>query len=129
MQIDVTVVVALITALAAIISPVVTAAINSRSAVKLKKLELFETNVHLAVAELAKGYSELIDGVHLAKYWAFNTAAYKVMALIPDHDIQSKLTSLLTQIRNNNGKVNEGTSKQFDAIILDISNYLAISKA
>lgn len=129
MKVDVTVVVALIAALSAIIAPVITAAINSRSAVRIKRMELFETNVHISVAELAKGYSELIANQgYLDPYWDFIAAAYKVMALIHDRDIQVKLNSLLAQIRENGGKVDESTTKQFDAIILDISNYLAVLK-
>lgn len=129
MQIDVAVIVSLITALAAIIAPVITAAINSKSDLTIKRMELFETNVNLSVAELAKGYSELIDNQgYLEPYWAFHTAAYKVMAQIPDEAIQRKLTVLLSQIRKNGGSATEETNKQFDAIILDISIYLAEPK-
>lgn len=130
MTVDITIIIALITAAAAIIAPVVTAIINSRLALKLKKLELFEANVHSSVAELAKGYSELIDNQgYLDPYWAFHTAAYKVMAQIPNKAIQGKLTVLLTEIRKGDGKASTETNKLFDEIILDISNYLSMSKA
>lgn len=126
MTTDVTVVVALITALAAIIAPIITALITSKSAEKLKRMELNEANIHLSVAELAKGYSELIDNQgYLEPYWAFITAAYKVMAQIHERDIQTKLALLLSQIRTNDGTATDETTALFDAIILDISNYLA----
>lgn len=128
MPIDVTVLVALITALAAIIAPVITSIINARTSLKLKQIESFEENSNLCItciADLAKGYSELIDNQgYLQPYWNFVTACYRALAQIHDNAIQSDLLDLLTCIRENNGNVNEDTSKKFDQIMLRISNYL-----
>lgn len=128
MTIDVTVLVALITALAAIIAPVVTSVINAKTSLKLKQMESFEENSNLCItciADLAKGYSELINNQgYLQPYWNFVTACYKALAQIHDHAIQADLLKLLTCIRENNGKANEDTNQKFDQIMLNISNYL-----
>ena len=126
MKIDVTVLVALIAALAAIIAPVVTALINYKQSMKLKKLEMLESNLYSSISDLAKGYSELIDNSgYLEPYWAFHTSAYKVMAQIPNRSIQKRLVDLLAKIRENNGRATDETNRMFDAFILEISNYLS----
>ena len=118
--------VALITALAAIIAPVVTASINYKLSMKLKKLEMLESNLYSSISDLAKGYSELIDNSgYLESYWAFHTSAYKVLAQIPNKSIQKQLGTLLAKIRETNGRATDETNRMFDALILEISSYLS----
>lgn len=129
MNIDITVIVALITAIAAIVAPVITAVVNSRSALKIKKLDTLEAHVYTAISEFVRGYSELYDSVgYVGPYRAFMTAAYKTMAQIQDSAIQEQLSSLIADIRKNGGKVTEQTTEKFECITKAISNYLSTSK-
>lgn len=124
-----TVLVAVITAFAAIIAPVVTSVINSRTSMKLKQLELFEASVNICICDLAKSYSELADSQwNMQHYWDFVTASYKAIAQIPDYTIQANILDLLDSIRNNNGASNEDTDQHFNSIMLRVSNYLAESR-
>ena len=117
-----TVIVALITAIAAVIAPVISSAINSRSAERIKQLELVEANKYQVVSEIAKGYSELkeLEGC-LDSEWNFFTAAYKVLALFKDENVQSRVLELVTALRNSNGCIDVKTDDQFDKLLIAIS--------
>ena len=124
---EVAVIVALITAIAAVISPVITAAINSRSAEQIKRMELFEANTYSVIAEFVKSYSELTDTDFTQPRLDFLCAAYKVMALIPDVSIQSDLSSLVTIIGANK-RSNAESDKLFGSLMLKISSHLSPKK-
>lgn len=124
MTLDLTVIVALITAIAAVVAPVITAQINARSAERLKRLDFIGAHAYETVAELAKAYSELKENNYLSANWAFMAASYKVMAQISEPSIQQGLTNLLHTIRDSGGKTTPQTDTEFDSIITDISNYL-----
>ena len=125
MNIDVTVLVALITALAAIIAPVVTAIINTSANRKLREKEVFEQNTKTCIDDLATSYAGLIDNQgYLQPYWNFVSAVYWTVSRIHNQKIQNHLIEFLIKIRAQNGEVNEDTHSQFDCIMLEISNYL-----
>ena len=117
-----TVIVALITAIAAVIAPVISSAIKSRSAERIKQLELVEANKYQAVSEIAKGYSELKEHEgYLDPVWNFFTAAYKILALFKDENVQSCVIELVTALRNSNGRIDAKTDDQFDKLLVAIS--------
>lgn len=124
---DITVIVALITAIAAIIAPVITSVINSRSALKLKKLDIFQNNVYAAVSELTGSFSGLYDCAgSLPACWAFMSAAYKTMSLVHDPAIQEQLSALIAAIRTSHGTVTNETATSFECIINALSTHLEI---
>lgn len=123
---DGTILVAVITALAAIIAPVVTSVINARTSLKLKRLEVLETGLNVCISDFAKRYSELTDQRgYLEPYWNFVTASYRTVAHIHDDSIQADILALLNYIRENKGAVDKNTDQQFDAIMVSVSKYLS----
>lgn len=124
---DATVIVALIAAIAAIVAPVITAVVNSRTELKIKKLDMLQNNIHAAVAELTKSFSGLYDcqGA-LTACWAFMAAAYKTMSLVQDTAIQEQLSALIAAIRTSHGTVTNETATSFECIINALSTHLEI---
>lgn len=125
-MLDGTILVAVITALAAIIAPVVTSVINARTSLKLKRLEILETDLNVCISDFAKHYSELTNQRgYMEPYWNFVTASYRAIAQIHDTSIQADILSLLNYFRENNGSVDESTDQKFDAIMISVSKYLS----
>ena len=125
-MLDGTILVAVITALAAIIAPVVTSVINAKTSLKLKRLEVLETSLNVCISDFAKFYSELTDHQgYLEPYWNFVTASYRTVAQIHDDPIQADILTLLNYIRENKGVVDNNTDQQFDAIMVSVSKYLS----
>ena len=123
---DGTILVAVITALAAIIAPVVTSVINARTSLKLKRLEILEAGLNVCISDFAKRYSELTDQHgYMEPYWNFVTASYRAIAQIHDASIQADILALLNYFRENNGSVEKSTDQQFDAIMIRVSKYLS----
>lgn len=126
---DITVIVALITAIAAIVAPVITSVINSRSALKLKELDMLQNNVYAAVSELTDSFSKLYDcNASLPACWNFMSAAYKTMYLIHDTTMQEQLSAIIAAIRSSHGNITPDTVTAFNRIVSTISNYLRADK-
>lgn len=96
-----------VAAISAIVAPVITAVFTLRSQERIKKQELYSPRVYDALAEMSEAYSSLIrkdysgddsNAVYARGYERFGhftASCYKVMALIPDEDIHSKISALL----------------------------------
>ena len=117
-----------LTVIAAIVAPIFTAWITSRSKLKLRRLEFTIEKTSTCISSFVKGYSELKSTSSLDPYWCFFTAAYSLIAQFPVKELQVKVTQLLTMLRKSNGQPSDETDHLFDEILIDISLYLSSEK-
>lgn len=122
---NVTPIAAILAALAAIISPVITALIEYKKSIHLKKIEIFENAIQISITEFAKCFAQLEKNTGYSQpYINFLSAAYTVSARINDEMIQTKLNDLLLMLRSTRGRVDQKTTECFDTLLVLISNYL-----
>lgn len=124
-----TVIVALITAIAAIIAPLITAAIEAKSTIRVKELDLLENYTYAAVSELANSYAKFhCEPGYVAPYRGFIAATYNVMANIPSGEIQNQLTVLVDLVQRNGKRPSAETDAKFDSIMRLLSVWLSSGK-
>ena len=137
---DITVIMTSVTALAAIVAPVITAIYSGKTQERMKRTELYSPRVYDALADMSKAYSQLSRGtdatddvtkVHknaMIVYYEFSCTAYKVMSLIPKEGIQNQISNLLTEIENYSYFPSELHDELFRQLMRDITKFLQKSR-
>lgn len=108
-----TVIMTSLTALAAIVMPVVNSIVSTRSAERIKRTELYVPCALTALTEVADAYLSLVvlgdngeppaaDAWHiLPSYRHFSVACYKIIPLVKKRRIRKQVTHFLTTIQRN----------------------------
>ena len=127
-----------ITAIIAIVAPVITSIFTAKSQERMKKMELFSPLIYDAVAELVKTYAELRQFVPPtedsdAQYAfieaatgrcnKFRAACFKVMSLVPTPQVQEHITNLLAEIGNTVLSPDSRHDQIFYQLIADVNAY------
>ena len=106
-EIDLTVTVSVIIALCAIVSPILTAIINNRHQLKIKKLEMQERLYENTVTYQRKIFENYL--IHLGKCLAFPASEtekeygrhYLIALMYAPEDIQAKMININNLVRDN----------------------------
>lgn len=116
---------AIIAAIAAIAAPTISACIQAKKEITLKKIEIFDSVVQSAVTDFAKSYADLerMPG-YSEPYITFLSAAYNISARVESEEIRAHLSELLGALRANSGVVNAQITSIFDTLLCEISNHL-----
>lgn len=125
-----------ITTVAAIVTPHISSVLKARSEERKARFEQYSPQVYAAVDEFTTAYSKfhrLKDYTNAGQdysgclddevpdiYKNFSAAAYKVISLVPDHDIRKQIVTLLEALE----KVKH-TSAEEDALFQKIAANLA----
>lgn len=140
---DITVIMTSVTAVAAIVAPVITAIYSAKSQERMKRAELYSPRVYDALAEMSKAYSQLSRGDDITDdaesatkarkkatiaYYEFVGAAYKVMSLIPKESIQAQISQLLTELEQYSYFPSERHDELFRHLMRDITKFLQRSR-
>lgn len=125
---DITVIIALITACAAIAAPVVTAQINSKAMLKVKRIELSCGKLFEATQRFSEGYANLHNSISLDSYWTVLSAAYEIMSLVDDAQFQTRISLLIDDVikmRENESVSSPGeeTDRCFHSIMRGLATY------
>lgn len=130
-----------VTAVIAIVAPVISSIITMKSQERMKKHELYTPRVYDALAEMSLKYSQLPrrstatdrDAYHveyleaLNKHQEFMASCYTVMSLIPGEGIQQQITDLLNSFEGSLSP-SGNQDKMFCLLMNDINEYLRTSK-
>lgn len=126
-----------LTALAAVIGPVVSTCITIRSNERLRREELHTPKVYAAISQMISAF----HGLHRqgdrvthsgwdpeqrvrdsqSAYTAFSAACFDLMSLMPNEDIRGQLTYLLQSINSTGFQVSAEHEAVFNQIIAAIS--------
>ena len=103
-----------ITALAAVIGPIISSVINVRSNERTKRFELYSPQLYAAVRRFSDAYAQIprkrsFDSVNefgritlnqeaITAYKAFSASAYEVISFIPNNEIQDQIAVLLASL-------------------------------
>lgn len=124
---DITVIVALITALAAIVSPTVTAMVQRKSAFELKKIELIYAEKSICYKNYAEKFGALNENQFVDACNEFLSASYQAM-LLCDHNSKIEIAALIGMLKDNSFGVSLETSEQFEKSLYYLYNDLSQSK-
>lgn len=128
---EITLIISSVTAFFAIIVPVITAHISTRSAERMKQIELRDPLAFEALSEFTKSYSDLHsvpeaysylqskDGWEInAGYRSFIKACHKLLPLVPDSSLQHELCQFMQAILSNGKTTNRSIDQQFDQLTI-----------
>ena len=136
-----------LTAIAAVLGPIISSVINVRSNERTKRDELYSPRVYEALQKLTEAFgkfpryheyaraSELgriaIAKEYTAAYKAFTSATYEIMSLLPNQDIHELSIALLADLDDLTCIVSD-QDKQFQklakAIALELSSQVSLKK-
>lgn len=112
--IDITVIVSLITALAAIFSPLLTAIVQRKFDLELKKIELIYSEKFQCYKNYAEKFGALLENPYVDACQDFISASYQAM-LLSNHESKVEIAFLLELLKDNNYQVDSAKiSEQFE---------------
>lgn len=133
-----------VTALAAIIAPVVSAIYTVKSQARTKRMESYSARVYDALAELSRTYGALsrhsayydddtekqrqMYNLAVASAADFRAACYKVLSLVPGPVVQDKINHLLRHIGTNYFSPRRDDDRIYCELMDDINEYLLTLK-
>lgn len=143
MKIDISVIsliLSSITALAAVIGPVISSIINVRSNERTKRFELYSPQVFAAVRRFSDAYARIprkrnfdsaneygriaLNQEFIDSLKEFTAAAYEVASFIPNNQIHDRITVLLTDLKDAKWATEEHDRK-FQELSASIAKELA----
>lgn len=103
-----------VTALAAVIGPVISSVINVRSNERTKKYEMYAPKLYTAVQKLTEAYAKFprkvdfnktndlgrgrLDNEYASALRVFCSAAYEIMSLLPSRELHEQIISFLAEL-------------------------------
>lgn len=139
--IDLPILLTSITALAAVIGPVVSTCITVRSNERLRRDELYAPKLYSAISQVIVAFHRLHrkdDFITYAgwdldlrtkstyeSYTNFSVSCFELMSLLPDEGIRSQLTDLLSVIGSAGFQVSPENEVAFNQIVSEISHFLS----
>lgn len=138
---EITLIITSATALAAIIVPTVTTYISTRSAERMKRIDLRDPRAYDALNEFVKTYSNLnatpgsysyLDtkdtwGIH-AGYKSFVVACHNLLPFINNQALQLEICQFMQLILSNGKSTNQEIDKKFDQLTIRIGSTLVQSR-
>lgn len=129
---QITLIMTSVTAIAAIIGPVITSVVAAISAERIKRVELYTPRSLDSLAEMAKlyihlsRYDESKKGSNLTviddtAYRKFSASCYSVIPLVSNQKLRRQITDLLSAISRNHRCTNDTIDGAFDMLMLDLA--------
>ncbi|MBE6976244.1 MAG: hypothetical protein E7439_03485 [Ruminococcaceae bacterium] len=130
-----------VTAVIAIVAPIISSIVAAKSQERMKRNELYAPRVYDALAQMSLRYSLLpristatdSDAAHaeyleaLDRHSEFMASCYTVMSLVPGETIQEQITALLASFEGSLSP-DRKQDKMFCQLMNDINEYLRTSK-